>query len=305
MRVFSIFLFLMLCFVATAQNFELKGRIIDEKTKQALPYSTVEIFSQKTGTIADSEGNFILNLKSEMANKDTIRFSHLGYATYSLSMTDFDKLKEKTIALQAKDFVLSEVFVVPKNYKTVKLGIRKKKPERKQITSYYNNKIGNFIENKVGEIGWLKTVSFYIHKTGCPKTPFRVGVYELDKKTKSPGESILNENVIVTAPETGWFSIDMSNFNIQFPKEGFFVVMEWINSGEEYYYDYEINDRDKDGNIVKNVRKFYGQSIGSIVRQPKAITWGINLGNDWIQYKLFHKGYINAMINVDIAYPEN
>jgi hypothetical protein len=146
-------------------------------------------------------------------------------------MVDFENLRENTIALSTKDVLLSEVFVVPKNYKTVKLGIRKKKPERKQITSYYNNKIGNFIENKAGEKGWLKTVSFYIHQTGCPKTPFRVGVYKLDNETKSPGETILNENVIVAAPGTGWFSVDMSNYNIQFPEEGFFVVMEWINSG--------------------------------------------------------------------------
>jgi hypothetical protein len=226
---FCIFLFLTF-YLVDAQDFKLKGRIIDEKTKQALPYSTVEIYSLK-GTIADSEGNFSLNLKSDITNFDTIRFSHLGYEVFSISMVDFENLRENTIALSTKDVLLSEVFVVPKNYKTVKLGIRKKKPERKQITSYYNNKIGNFIENKAGEKGWLKTVSFYIHQTGCPKTPFRVGVYKLDNETKSPGETILNENVIVAAPGTGWFSVDMSNYNIQFPEEGFFVVMEWINSG--------------------------------------------------------------------------
>jgi hypothetical protein len=61
--------------------------------------------------------------------------------------------------------------------------------------------------------------------------------------------------------------------------------------------------KSENGETAKVVRKFYGQAIGTVQRQPEMITWGLTLGNEWIPYKLYYKGYINAMIRTEIAYP--
>jgi hypothetical protein len=114
---------------------------------------------------------------------------------------------------------------------------------------------------------------------------------------------ILNTNVIVSANTAGWFTVDLSDYNIPFPINGIFIMMEWINGGDKYYYDKEMNRKDADGKVVKEVRKFYGQTIGSVLNMPEMTTWGITVGNDWTPWTLNHKGYINAMINADIAYP--
>jgi hypothetical protein len=82
-----------------------------------------------------------------------------------------------------------------------------------------------------------------------------------------------------------------------------FVIMEWINSGDKYFYEKEMPKKNENGETVKVFRKFYGQVIGSVLRQPEMITWGLTLGNDWIPYKPYSKGYINAMIRTEIAYP--
>ncbi len=192
---------------------------------------------------------------------------------------------------------------MPKKYKTIELGIFDKKPESKQVTNVYNNRIGNYIANKKQQIGWIKSVSFYIDAEGHPETPFRVRIYDLNKEKNCPGNDILNENLIVSAKESGWFTIDLTNYNIQIPIEGIFVIMEWINSGDKYFYEKEMPKKNENGETVKVYRKFYGQVIGSVLRQPEMITWGLTLGNDWIPYKQYYKGYINAMIRTEIAYP--
>ena len=284
------------------QSSLLKGKLIDVETKEPLPYATIEIYSLRTGTIANNSGIFELSVNSQNQNIDTVEFSYLGYAKRKYSVAEFLSSENKIISLKSSNISLGEVVVMPKKHKIVELGIFDKKPESKQITNVFNNRIGNYIANKKQQIGWIKSVSFYIVAEGHPETPFRVRIYDLNKEKNCPGNDILNENLIVSAKESGWFTIDLTNYNIQFPIEGMFIMMEWINSGDKYFYETEMPKKGKNGETVKEVRKFYGQVIGSVLRQPKMITWGSTLGNEWIPYKLFYKGYINAMIRTEIAY---
>jgi hypothetical protein len=285
------------------QSSLLKGKLIDVETNEPLPYATIEIYSLRTGTIADNSGVFELSVNSQNQNIDTVEFSYLGYAKRKFSVADFLRLENKIISLKSSNISLGEVVVMPKKYKTVELGIFDKKPQSKQVTNVFNNRIGNYIANKKQQIGWIKSVSFYIDAEGHPETPFRVRIYDLNKEKNCPGNDILNENLIVSAKESGWFTIDLTNYNIQIPIEGMFVIMEWINSGDKYFYEKEMPKKNENGETVKVFRKFYGQVIGSVLRQPEMITWGLTLGNDWIPYNPYYKGYINAMIKTEIAYP--
>jgi hypothetical protein len=286
-----------------AQSTKLSGHFIDKETNKPISYATIEIFSLKIGTIADKNGVFELTVDSKDINLDTIEFSNLGYEKIKLSIGDFLKLENHTISIRQQPIKLDEVVIIPKKYKIVKLGITNKKFQSKQITNLYNNKIGNYIENKKSKMGWVNSVSFYIHKDGHPETPFRVRIYAVNKEKRRPGKDILNENLVVSAGKPGWFTVDLTKYNIPFPIDGIFVMMEWINSGDQYFYELEMPIKNKNGEFIKEKRKFYGQTIGSILSQPQMITWGVTLGMDWIPYDLFGKGYINAMINAEIAYP--
>jgi hypothetical protein len=158
------------------------------------------------------------------------------------------------------------------------------------------------MENKKKQIGWIKSVGFFIDAEGHPETPFRVRIYDLNKEKKCPGHDILNENLIVSANKSGWFTVDMTKYNLQFPLDGVFVMMEWINSGDNYFYEKKMPAKSGNGETVMVTRTFYGQAIGSVLKQPEMITWGLTLGNDWIPDTLYYKGYINAMIKAEIAF---
>jgi len=286
------------------QIVKLSGLIIDSSTSQPLPYATIELLSLKTGTIADKNGNFNIEIVSNDLKSDTINFSYLGYEKERRSIDDFLK-SEKTITLKEATIVLDEITIIPKKYTTTILGIKDKSLGRVQYTGAFNASKGNFIKNIKSEPGWIKSVSYYIPPEGRPTTPFRIRIYDRAENGK-PGKDLLNENVVVSAKESGWFNIDISDYNISFPKDGAFVMMEWINSGEEFYFEKEVSVKGKNGQTETVKRKYYGQSLGTVSKKGGVVLWGNTLGNEWIPYDFNNKGkYPNAMINAEIVYKDD
>jgi len=283
------------------QNVTLNGKIEDAKTGKSLPYATIEIFNLKTGTIADNNGKFSLEIVSNNLRYDTINFSYIGYKTVKMSINDFIKAK-KIVVLNEKTVILNEIKIIPKKYLISIVGIKDKKHRSVQYTSVFGANKGNFLENKKQKIGRIKSVSYYLCDDGYPTTPFRVRIYELGKD-KKPGKDLLNKNVVVSAQKSGWFKIDIFEYNVPFPKEGVFIMMEWINSGDEFYFEREVVVKGKDGQSKIVKRKYYGQSLGTISKKGSVIMWGTTLGNKWVSYDFNYKGkYVNAMINAEIAY---
>ena len=301
-------LFLIICLVAInlcfGQKVELIGTLIDSNTNQSLPFATIELFSLKTGTVADKNGNFIIEITSNDITLDTINFSYLGYEKVKMSINDFLK-SERIIALKEKMIVIEEVKIIPKKHTTAILGITDKEPRSMQYANVFTANKGIFIENKKKEIGWIKSVSYYIHPDGNPTAPFRIRIYEMCEHGK-PGKDLLNENIIVSANKSGWFNIDISDYQISFPKKGAFVMMEWINSGEEFYFETDISIKGNDGQreIVK--RKYYGQSLGVVSKKGGVGLWASTVGNEWMPYDFNHRGrYSHAMINAEILYEKD
>jgi len=293
----------MMASAAFCQKTELAGHLVDTQNHQPLPYGTIELFRLRTGTIANDQGAFSLAVSDLQATTDSLRFSCLGYLPFLTSAGDFLALPDKTILLQEDHILLPDVTVVPKKYKLVTVGITSGKPESKQITNLFNSWIGNYIANKRGQTGWIRSVSYFLDKEGHPETPFRVRIFSVNPNNKFPGKDLLHENVITTAKQAGWLTVDLSNYHLPFPTEGIFVVMEWINAGDGYFYEKEMVRRGKNGEEIKEQRRFYGQAIGSLLNQPEMVTWGVTLGNQWVPYSLYYKGYINAMIHAEIAFP--
>ena len=293
--------FVNFCF---GQSIVLKGEIKDFKTGENLPYATIEIFTLKTGTITDKNGIFHFEITPNNLAYDTINFSYVGYETAKMSIAGFIQ-SEGIIRLKEKSVILGEIKVLPKKYSIVSVGIKDKKPLGMQYANVFSGNKGNFIENSKKEKGWIKSVSYYIYPDGYPTTPFRVRVYDVNEN-KKPGKDILNKNVVVSASGPGWFTVDLSEYNIPFPGEGVFVMMEWINSGDKYYFEKDVTVKGKNGQpeIVK--RKYYGQSLGTVSKKGGVVLWGNNLGNEWIPYDFNYNGkYPNAMINAEIIYEKD
>lgn len=114
MKQFTLLITLFLGFAAFAQSteFTIRGKVIDSKTKQPLPYATIILLSnsQKTKEVSsDENGNYIL--KSTSGNYQ-LKVEFMSYKTFKTDNFQIDKDLVQNISLDENINQLEEVNVV-------------------------------------------------------------------------------------------------------------------------------------------------------------------------------------------------
>jgi len=263
--------------LVNAQQIDISGIIKDSQTNKIIPFSTVELMKKKIGVAANYQGKFSIQLPYDCMN-DTLIISSLGYEiTHIIIKSLKSNFSNVSILLDPMAYSLEEVEII---------GI----PSGKY-------RLGNYEDTKKGYGGWMidkkcqiavfmdckkfrnariVNASFFIsRKTGKPETPFRVRVYKIDSKSGNPGDDLLHESIIVHGSHRGgWLTVDLSKYNLAAPSKGYFIAMEWIDSGEQYYYQTYINPL---GKYVTN----YGPMLSSSKTISTANTWLKFLGQEW------------------------
>ncbi|WP_170227020.1 DUF5686 and carboxypeptidase-like regulatory domain-containing protein [Luteibaculum oceani] len=95
-------------FIAKSQQTEVRGRVVDAETGEALPYVNISFQGTKIGTTSDLDGNFVL--KSYYAS-DTVVATFVGYMPSKMGVI-LDQTQTVEIKLQA-GISLAEVEVRP------------------------------------------------------------------------------------------------------------------------------------------------------------------------------------------------
>lgn len=90
-------------------SFTLEGTLIDQLSREPIPYATVGAEGSSIGSVTNQNGSFRLHLPDSLRN-GRIRFSHLGYVPQT---TDASLLagRNGTFALEPKVIPLQEVIV--------------------------------------------------------------------------------------------------------------------------------------------------------------------------------------------------
>jgi hypothetical protein len=115
----SILPLLMLVTAASFAQSE-KGTVINKTTGAPVPYAKIGIPGKGIGTVADENGFFSLVINDKYI-KDSIRFSCVGFTAYSVSVSDYKHLPQKTIQLSEKT-IAAENVSIPAGYKLHKMG---------------------------------------------------------------------------------------------------------------------------------------------------------------------------------------
>ena len=202
----------------------INGRVLDAKTLNTAPYSTLEIKGKGIGWVCDSMGSFILEIpKDRISANDTLLIRSLGFNPAEVVLKNI--LNEKSIEFKLKPsiFQLDSVVIKPKNNSFIKGVTLEKTRVNYRIKDY--SQIAVYMDNDDDLKAIIQNVSFFVSSEGKPKTPFRIRFYEL-QQDGSPGRDLIQESIIVT-PKKGnaWFKIDVSKYKILVPKEGYFVAM--------------------------------------------------------------------------------
>ena len=72
-------------FLVGAQSTVLKGTVIDQKTKEPLPFATINIKGSSIGTISNASGSFVFQSPTK---EGFLRFSFIGYDSYEIAISD-------------------------------------------------------------------------------------------------------------------------------------------------------------------------------------------------------------------------
>jgi hypothetical protein len=108
-RVISV-LFILISVNCFGQDIEIKGKVIDKETNQALPFANLQIEKTNIGTSTNAEGDFKLVVSSRYRAAHLL-ISYIGYSTRKVALANASSVQ--TIRLQAEARQLREVIIMP------------------------------------------------------------------------------------------------------------------------------------------------------------------------------------------------
>jgi len=116
-------------YVATLNSFaqetfiSIKGKLLDSKSNQPIPYASVYIKGSSMGTTTNDDGIFLFHIPSVIQN-DTLIISVIGY-DYFKSVASAMTNKENLVELKQSSTILNEVVVNAKRELTGKDIVKK------------------------------------------------------------------------------------------------------------------------------------------------------------------------------------
>jgi len=234
--------FLLLPFLVFSQQHVAKGVVLDKVTNEPIPYVNISILESRVGTSSDDDGSFSLEIKKEDINK-VVRLSSLGYESSKITVSLF--LKSEKIFLKPRTEVLEEVIITNKFEE--KTNVINKIEDSDLCYGYGSLAESPWImalyfpyNEDYKETEFLKSVKFHFGNFKNKKAKFRLRLFTIGKDSL-PDKDILKENVIVELKKKQKEAVvDISDYDILFPREGFYVAFEWLyipyNAEEVTFY---------------------------------------------------------------------
>ena len=267
-------LMVMMLFTGFLSSAQLRAVVVDANTLAKISYVNIWVENENIGTTSNESGEFELNITD--TNK-VIVFSAIGYSTTKMRVSNIDK--EVTLMPQAT--VLQEVFIHPKK-DTRTLGIGQFK--KSGIDFYYVSGItpwmmANYFayEDEYDQTPYLKKIRL-LTQSKIKNATFNIRLF-IPNKNGEPGDYLYGKNIIGEAKKgNNVTEVDLSQLNIQFPREGFFIAMEWlIIESNKYEYTYtRAGSKEK----FKGIR--YEPFIGSLPGNKENNSWRYIEGN-WVR----------------------
>lgn len=224
--------FLLFPFLVFSQQQVAKGMVLDKVTNEPIPYVNISILESTVGTSSDDDGSYVLSIKDEDIDKN-VHLSSLGYKDTTLTVTSFTNLK--TIFLKPLTEQLDEV-VITEKFEEEFLEINKIKKNRLRGGYAAGSKpwiLALYFpyDEKYSKTEYLNSLKVYVNRSSFLKrykSKFRIRIYDVDEKGM-PGDDLLIEDLIVeTKKKQKEAIIDLSKFNVVFPKDGLFIALEGL-----------------------------------------------------------------------------
>jgi len=239
------FLLIFLCFVIQVQAQEVlfEGHIYDNKTKESIPYVNLSFLNTLKGTSTDEEGHFFIDIPTPFLDKK-VHISSLGFKD---TIVDAQVLyNSKKLNMVEESFALEEVVL------TENLG---NSDVLNPISSYSLSSgfsssatpwvLGLYFPNIGAQKKYVDKVTIFLKKNENFKrasAKFRIRIYDVEEATKKPSRDLLRKSIVLEHDvEKEYVSIDLGAFNIEMPRAGIYVGLEWLFVPSNWYKQTEID----------------------------------------------------------------
>lgn len=187
----------------------------------------------------DEKGNFTIY------SDPALEHIYLKHISFEEKKVHKNLLEGGVIYLQEKSNVLSEILIETSKVKLEDIFqkkallnfsriVRSGKPSFSSHIALFipKEKTGNFI---IKSLYVKPTLGYWDKKTQIRYLPFRVNLYSVDSVSFLPGNKII-EDGILTQKSAGdeLVTVDVSQYDIKFPNDGIFVVVELLERKDSY-----------------------------------------------------------------------
>jgi hypothetical protein len=169
--------------------------VLTNETREGIGFVNVGIIGKNIGTVTDQLGNFSLVLDSRY-DKDSLRFSLIGYIPRSYLVRDFKENSIKEILLKPKLFNLSEVTVTYHRARGIRLGVPVESDQLK--SGFSDNELGSEMGIMVETNGRVRLEDLNLNVATCTydTVTYRLNIYQCLDKDKYV--NILQKPIYVT-----------------------------------------------------------------------------------------------------------
>ena len=176
--------------VQTSFGQQISGTVFEMNSEIPVEYVSIGIIGKNTGTVADQNGNYTLKINPEY-HSDTLKFSCIGYHSYSVKVSDFINLNNGNVSLEKRIFDLAEVVVRPRTIKQKTLGNTPRNQFMNAcLPDSLGYELGVLISNK--KTSFIKEVNVDVTRCTYDTAFFRINIYQVHKKRKNDFENILS-----------------------------------------------------------------------------------------------------------------
>ncbi|QMU62967.1 MAG: carboxypeptidase-like regulatory domain-containing protein [Flavobacteriaceae bacterium] len=252
---------------------QLKSVIIDGETKEKIPYVNIWIENENVGTTSNENGKFELTVGASKI----IIFSAIGFETKRIISDSVQSIvKLNPVITQLNEVVIKSN--KPNQILTIG-GFKKSKINHYfacGTTLWISARYFEFKEN-YKETSFLETIKI-LTKSKTKDSKFNIRLYGANENGE-PENYIYDKNIIVIAKKgKNLTEINISELNIEFPKNGFFIAFEWLLvENNKYEFNYTVK-----GSKKKHIGIQYAPKIGLVSSKTNKNSWIFSQGK-WMK----------------------
>ncbi|SMO60315.1 carboxypeptidase-like regulatory domain-containing protein [Solitalea koreensis] len=293
-----VYLTLLFLWVTQAANAQItiKGKVVEKNNEnRSIANATLTITNSKLIYSTSKLGDFEIKIPAALEDQALV-VSALGYNSSTIAIKSLSR-EVNIIGIAPAIYELKDVVVTAAKAKKVYLGTLKNSSYGK-FCPYPELDHALYFPNDNNMTGTIKAVKFYIKQceNGVIDAPFRVKLLHKDDSHDYPGKELLKDAIIGHAVKNGaWVTVDVSQYNLDVPWNGFFVVLEILPT---QYYAGEVTTSATTDDDKKIILKHYpAPAIGYEKREEIApiYSWYKYSGDIWKRQEKY-----SYMIGVEI-----